>query len=1013
MKSTVPSSCFAAGRCFAEEHRQSTARGPGRARASIVPAILLLGALVLGAQTPEETLPALYGRDVVSVAYTSDGPADPGRVTRLIEIKIGRPLTERDTGATIRNLFATREFSDVEIEARPEGTGAAVTVHLFRAFRVRPLKFSGSLPFSREELRRALPFGEGSTFEQSEVDDGAAALRRRLQQDGFLQAQVTPKVTLDRKTFDAAVVYRLEPGARARVARLFFDGETKPFTAAELSARSKLKPGDRYTEAKAKATAVRMTAFLHKNARWKGSVELIAAQPTDDGRIMPVYRIFVGNQVLFEARGIKPGTLRRDIRDLIEAQGFDEDLVLQYVETQREKLQGKGHYRAHVDYTISESADTTTVTITVEEGPHFEIDRVEFVGNQSVPTKKLQSLIVTHKKGLPLIAPGHLVDRELEDDLAAIAGYYHTHGWVGARVNKPVITEGSAPNRLIVTIPIEESARAIVASRKIVGADHMDADALEKQLGLKVGEPFNPDQARQDTYNLIAYYHDHGWPEASVRDEVILSPDKAAADITYRVDEGLRSFFGKTIVRGNTRTDIGRVQQLVTWREGDPFSEAKVVETQRNLARAGVFRRVEVKPQPADPATQVRNVEIEVQEGRPLSILYGVGYQYAPEAAENRSDPFVVGGISYNNLFGKMLSAGIEAQLAVSGRYRLQLSFRDPFLFNRDYPFTSSLFWTREPIQDIELERLGLVNEVSHYFGKSLRVAVRVEYQRIRPVNPEDLSLIEKENFPRFDQPIEEATTGPNAFYDRRDDVLDPHRGYYATSAIKYAFPILNAEARYTRLTAQGAYFHPLGPTVFAISARAGAIFPYGPSDIQVPLNERLFGGKNSNNRGFDTDLLGIPGETVDYDTVATPHTGPDAGSCVGQGFPNLSAYDCSAGPRIIGGNGMLSLNAEFRFPIVGPVRGAVFYDAAQIWKNFSDVNFHFEGRDGLRQSAGIGIRIILPIGPLRADFGLPLQRRTIPFNVTTTDANGKTQILGSGSVKEKGHLFVSIGYPF
>jgi len=992
----------------------STARGAGRARALLLPAILLLGAFALRAQTSEEKLPEVYGRDVISLAFTSDGPVDRSRLEGLIEIRTGRPLTERETGTTIRNLFATREFSDVEIEARPEGEGVAVLIHLFRAYRVKPLKFTGSLPFSREELRRALPFGEGSVFVQSEVDEGAAALKRRLQQDGFLQANVTAGVSLHRATFDAAVVYRIDPGARGRVARIFFDGETAPFTAAELSARAKLKPGDRYTEAKAKTAGVRMTAFLHKNARWKGSVELIAAQPTDDGRIMPIYRIFVGKKVLFEGRGIKPGRLRREIRDLIEAQGFDEDLVLQYVEAQKEKLQSKGHYRAKVDYSISESDDTTTVTITVEEGPHFEIDKVAFTGNQSVSAKTLQSLILTHKKGLPLIAPGHLVDRELEDDLSAIAGYYHTRGWVSAKVAKPVITEGSTPTRLVVTIPIEEGPRAVVASRKIVGADHVDADTLEKQLGLKVGEPFNPDQARQDSYNLVAYYHDHGWREASVRDEAVLTPDKTAADVTYRVEEGLRSFFGKTIVRGNTRTDVDRVQQLVTWREGDPFSETKVVETQRNLARAGVFRRVEVKPQPADPATQVRNIDIELQEGRPLGILYGVGYQYAPDAVQNRSDPFVVGGVSYNNLFGKMLSAGIEGQLAISGRFRLQLSFRDPFLFNRDYPFTSSLFWTREPIQDIDLDRLGWVNEVSHYFGRYLRAAVRVEYQRIRPVNPGDLSQIEQQNFPRFDQPIEEATTGPNVFYDRRDDVLNPHRGYYATGAVKYAFPILKAEARYTKLTAQYAYFYPLGHNVLAVSGRAGAIFPYGPSDIQVPINERLFGGKNSTNRGFDTDLLGIPRETVDYDTHATLHTGSGTGSCASS-FPQLPQYDCSAGPRILGGNGMLAFNAEFRFRIAGPVEGAVFYDAAQVWKNFSDVNFHFEGRNGLRRSVGIGLRIVLPIGPLRADFGLPLQRRTIPFNVTTTGPDGKTLSppLASGTVKEKGHLFVSIGYPF
>jgi outer membrane protein insertion porin family len=961
-------------------------------------------------QTPGQGELPSYGQSVVSVSYTADGPALAEEVGKLTEIRVGSPLTEEETGATIRNLFATGRFADIQIEARPVEGGVAVTIHLFRAFRVKPLKFAGKLPLSREELRRPLSFAEGSLFQQQEVDESADALGRRLREEGFLQARVTPEVAFDRSTFYAAVVYRIDAGPRARVAQPFFDGDTKPFTPDELLRRAKLKPGDRYSESKARAGATRITQWLHKNSWLKASVELIAAQSTDDGRIMPVYRIFVGKKVVFETRGVKPGKVRREIQDLIEGQGFDEDLILQYVENKRNALQAKGRYRARVDYAITEEPSATTVTITVQEGPHLEVEKVDFSGNDAVRAKTLLSLMVTHKQGLPLLQPGHLVDRELDEDVAAIRGYYQTRGWVSVKIEKPRVTEGSKPNRLLVTIPIEEGPRTIVATRTIVGAAHVDSDTLEKQLGVKVGEPFNPDQARQDAYNLVAYYHDHGWREASVKQEFTLSPDKAHADVTYRVEEGLRSFFGKTIVRGNSRTQTARVLQLLTWREGEVFSETKVVETQRNLARAGVFRRVEVKPQPADPTTQVRNVEVDLQEGRPLAVLYGVGYQYAPDAEQNQNDPFALAGVSYNNLFGQMLSAGLEGQVAISGRFRLQLSFRDPFLFERDYPFTSFLFATREPIQDIDLERFGWVNEVSHFYGRYLRVALRLEYQRIRTVNPQDLSEIEAQNFPRFDQPIEEATIGPNFLYDRRDDVLDPHRGYYLTGAVKYAFPVWKAEARYTKISGQFAYFRPLGKSVFVVSGRAGAIFPYGPSGIQVPIAERFFGGKNSTNRGFDSDLLGIPGQTVDYNTKTTPHPGTGSGSCA-DSYPSLPTLDCNPGPRIIGGNGTLAFNAEIRFPIIGPVNGAFFYDVAQVWKDFSDVNVRFEGDDGLRQSVGVGIRILTPIGPLRGDYGVPVKRRTISFDVT--DSKGNVLIPGAGSVRETGRFFFSIGYPF
>ena len=97
--------------------------------------LLLLGrsGYVAGQQVSEP--PPLYGRTVVSVAYTSDGPVDRDEVARLVSIKSGQPLTEEATGSTIRYLFATRRFSDVRVEAEPAEGGVAVTVHLFRSFR--------------------------------------------------------------------------------------------------------------------------------------------------------------------------------------------------------------------------------------------------------------------------------------------------------------------------------------------------------------------------------------------------------------------------------------------------------------------------------------------------------------------------------------------------------------------------------------------------------------------------------------------------------------------------------------------------------------------------------------------------------------------------------------------------------------------------------------------------------------------------------------------------------------
>ena len=184
-----------------------------------------------------------------------------------------------------------------------------------------------------------------------------------------------------------------------------------------------------------------------------------------------------------------------------------------------------------------------------------------------------------------------------------------------------------------------------------------------------------------------------------------------------------------------------------------------------------------------------------------------------------------------------------------------------------------------------------------------------------------------------------------------------------------------------------------------------------------MPIGEQFLAGGRSTNRAFDNEVLGIPKETVDYSTIATPHTGSGKGSCA-SAYPDLSTYDCDVGPRIVGGNGFLAFNVELRIPIAGNLGGVLFYDAAQVWKQFSQIRFQFEGERGLRQGVGFGLRYMTPIGPVRVEYGWPVKARTIPFDIVQPvyDSHGNVigfNVLGHDTVKEKGRFFFSIGYPF
>jgi outer membrane protein assembly complex protein YaeT len=995
-----------------------------------------------GRAAAAQVRPDLLGRTVEWIAYTCDGPADALEIGSLVAFRLGFPLTEEDTGATIQNLFATLDFSEILVVAspRPEG-GVAVTIHLWRSYRVAGIEFDGRSALSREDMHRAVALQERGPFNATALAEGASALERRLAAEGYIGAAVDPEVTFDPATFTAQVVYRIAAGERAATAPPFFDGPIEPFTADALVAKMKLKIGKPYQEARAQTDTERLRKFLLEQGHFKASVELIASEPTDEGTVRPVYRIAVGPRFAIEATGIKEKRVRSELLALLDAQGFDEDLLEQWADARREGLQKSGHYRAKVEAKAS-GMDPVVVRVAVDAGAKYAVERIAFAGNGSVSDETLRELIVTREKGLPLLQNGYLLDGELQRDADAVLGYYQTRGWIDARVGKPAVTPDARPDRLDVAFTILEGPRTFVASRQVEGAEHLTAAEVDALLSVRAGEPFNPSAVRQDAAALTTRYWNTGWREAAVRDRRTLSPDKTKVDVVFMVDEGMRTFFGKTIIRGNAVTKPERILRQVSWKEGDPYSEEKIADTQRNLARTGVFRSIDVRPQPASPDNQEHTVDIDLTEARRLSLLYGVGYQYA-SGASNPNDPFATAGISYRNLFGRMQSVALEVQYApVSGRGYVVANFLEPYLFNTDIPLTVATFASREPIQDIEVERLGVFFESVKLFGR-LRVGLRYSYQYIAPKNPEDLSTIVIEKYPLSARPIKQSAVGPSLFYDRRDDVLDPHKGYYLTVAGNYAFPFLDADAWYGKVSGQAAYFWSIPGGILAASGRVGAIYPHAITSRgdTVPIAEKFFVGGSSTGRGFATNLGGIPGSTVDYNTQATYQPSGN-GNCA-QAYPtapDANLYDCSPGPRIIGGNGFMAFGLEYRFPIAGNLGVSVFYDLAQVWSNAGQIHFAIDTSDtatqgatavtlpastGLRQSVGFGIHYMTPIGPLRLEVGRPMPAQTIAFDVTRTvnpfgvpcpdlpPVPDDCKPLARGSVKQKERIFLSIGYPF
>jgi outer membrane protein assembly factor BamA len=197
---------------------------------------------------------------------------------------------------------------------------------------------------------------------------------------------------------------------------------------------------------------------------------------------------------------------------------------------------------------------------------------------------------------------------------------------------------------------------------------------------------------------------------------------------------------------------------------------------------------------------------------------------------------------------------------------------------------------------------------------------------------------------------------------DTRDDVVEPRRGGFLSAEGSVAARALGGQVGFIKSYGQAFWFRRLPGmkgTVFATRAALGLADGFQrtvqatdadrapiPDEFIVvedlPASERFFAGGDTTIRGFALDTVGAP-------STISP-----------TGFPK-------------GGNAVVILNAELRFPAWHDVGPVVFVDGGNVFERVSDFDL-----GALRGAVGFGVRYRSPVGPIRFDIGFKLDRRQI-----------------------------------
>src|SRR6266404_5452303 len=424
----------------------------------------------------------------------------------------------------------------------------------------------------------------------------------------------------------------------------------------------------------------------------------IFAQPEGDGVKVIVAvqtRAIVREIEITGAERVKAQRLRKEIKLRLN-QPVDE----QQLEDARQKIievyQGRGFNDVSVQFRvdpIDEKRGTARVVFTVNEGVKGAVRAIHFEGNAHFSEKVLRKQMKTRGR-TPIYfvdKSGRLDEVQLEQDLDKIREFYQDHGYIDVEV-KSVRRERTEKGPMIITVVISEGPQYHVRKLTVSGYHVASEPRIRALLKMKERSDYSPKQLRDDAKAVADAYGSGGYV-----DLVILPEGEPAGpaqiDVTYKIEEGVRSFVNRINIEGNTRTKDKVIRREVLVAPGDVFNTVRVDITKKRLENLGYFAKVETYPEETDIPGR-KDLTILVQEKRTGSLSFGGGFSTVDQLVGFAE--LTQGNFDLMNWPG-FTGAGQKFRLRVqygTARKDFLLALTEPWLFDRRLSLGGQAFYT-------------------------------------------------------------------------------------------------------------------------------------------------------------------------------------------------------------------------------------------------------------------------------------------------------------------------------
>lgn len=682
-------------------------------------------------------------------------------------------------------------------------------------------------------------------------------------------------------------------------------------------------------------------------------------------------------------KDIKTEDLQKSLRAVGLATGktFDRSVLEEVQSYMTDQYFSRGKYAVRIDANVEEvPGNKVKIRIEVVEGKRARIRQINIVGNEAFDDETLLEEFKLRTPGwLSWYRQDDRYSREsLEGDLETLRSWYQDRGYANFDIESTQVAIAPEKDDIFITVNIREGEVYKVGEVTLAGTMKVPESELRRLLVVQPGQTYSRKLITQ-TQEFIAYRLGvEGYAFAKIDPVPQVNEENKTVNLTFFVDPGSRAYVRRINFINTSAIDDEVLRRELRQLEGSYLSNALLERSKERIQRLPYIEKVEFETTPVPGTPDLVDVDFDIKEGLPGQFSGGIGY--------SESQSFLLNGsFVHSNFMGSGERLGVEL---VSGQYSqsYSISHTDPYTTSDGLSRTIGLQF-RDITQfvsaasDFSTTTMSVSAEfgypITEFQGLRFGLVAQQSDLVVNPRNsaPEAVSWVANNGNP-YTRVIDGVATDPDCenppltativcgtkfntfelitgwFYDSRNRAIFADRGSRHSLSVSVTAP--GSEVDYYVFNYEGLKLFPLWRQWgVALGAEIGYGDALGDDTTALPPYRQFFGGGPDTVRGFAESRLGPK------DSFGNPYGG------------NLKVFG----------------RAELLLPVPqkwrASTRISAFFDIGNVFSQGAGVNF--VGRDGatpvdyefdyneLRQSAGLAVQWLAPLGVFRFSYAVPL----------------------------------------